>query len=288
MVAMVWPISTNGSGVGSVSIGAPCVCLTSIYRVSIMGKANNHSKGEPMAPPKQQTTLAAALAAAQSKMDNVLKNKKNPHFKSDYADLSAVRDVVIPALNEQGIAVVAHIDGDVGFCTIRTVILFGSEAMEIGSKTVKVGGRSECQETLSASSYIRRGHLAALGGIAQADDDGESTVHQQRTETRPQAPRQAPRQAPMVQGPAAKPGAVPCPKCQSETVDNFAYREWMKSNPNAKKKAAYACRMWQKCGWTIWPRAEATAFLSDSAIASKPKTATDENPALFDDDISKT
>ena len=246
-----------------------------------------------MATPKQQTTLAAALAAAQSKMDNVLKNKKNPHFKSDYADLSAVRDVVIPALNEQGIACMAHIDGPTGECTVRTVLYFGSESLEVGSKTVKVGGRSECQETLSASSYLRRGHLAALGGIAQVDDDGESTVRQQRTETRPQRQRTPP---PAPQGPKVKPGAVPCPKCQSKTWDNFAYREWMKSNPAAKKKPALACNDWKNCKWMIWDRTGATAFLSDSAIASDQpakteppaKTATNEKPALFDDGLSKT
>ena len=256
-----------------------------------MGKATNNRQGDPMATPKQQTkpkqhpNLVSALAAAQSNMSNVLKNKTNPHFGKDYADLSAVRDVVLPALNEQGIACMAHIDGDCGFCTVRTVLYFGAESLEVGSKTVKVGGRSECQETLSASSYLRRGHLAARGGIAQADDDGESTVGQQRTETRPQRQRTPP---PAPRGPNGKPGAVPCPKCQSETVENFAYREWMKSNPSAKKKAAYACRMWEKCGWTIWPRSEATAFLSDSAIASKPKIAPDEKPALFDDGLSKT
>ena len=220
-------------------------------------------------------------------MDNVLKNKKNPHFKSDYADLSAVRDVVIPALNEQGIACVQHIDGDCGFCTVRTVLHFGAETMEVGNKTVSVSGsRSECQSALSAATYFRRGHLAALGGIAQADDDGESTVGQQRTETRPQRQRTPP---PAPQGPKAKPGAVPCPKCQSKTWDNFAYREWMKSNPHAKKKAALACDDWKNCKWTIWDRTGATAFLSDALASDQPaKTATDEKPALFDDGLSKT
>jgi len=240
--------------------------------------------------PKQQTkhkSIAEALAAAQANMSNAVKNKKNPHYKSTFADFPAVRDIVMPALSAEGIACIQHIDGDDGVHVIlRTTLHWGDSdgivhTLEAGSCKVKLEGRNAAQSAGSSSSYFKRYQMAGAGGIAQADDDGESTVSQQRTETRPQRQRTPP---PAPQGPKPKPGAVPCPKCQSKTWDNFAYREWMKSNPRAKKKAALACDKWQKCGWTIWPRSEATAFLSDSAIASKPKTAPDEMKSRINND----
>ena len=50
--------------------------------------------------------LFAALAKAQAAMDNVVKDSANPHFKSRFASLAAVRDVVIPALAEQGLSLI--------------------------------------------------------------------------------------------------------------------------------------------------------------------------------------
>jgi hypothetical protein len=49
--------------------------------------------------------LYGALAKAQGEIVNAAKNAKNPHFKSDYADLASILDTVKPALSKNGIAV---------------------------------------------------------------------------------------------------------------------------------------------------------------------------------------
>ena len=42
--------------------------------------------------------LATALSSAQSSLQDATKNAKNPHYKSDYADLSQVLEAIRPAL----------------------------------------------------------------------------------------------------------------------------------------------------------------------------------------------
>jgi hypothetical protein len=45
------------------------------------------------------TKIASALVKAQGAMGNAVKDSKNPFFKSNYADLNAVREACLPALN---------------------------------------------------------------------------------------------------------------------------------------------------------------------------------------------
>ena len=49
--------------------------------------------------------LAAALAAAQGEMQNAAMSAENPHFKSRYADLAAIRNATIPALSKNGLSI---------------------------------------------------------------------------------------------------------------------------------------------------------------------------------------
>ena len=50
--------------------------------------------------------IATALSAAQGSLQDATKNAKNPHFKSDYADLSHVLEAIRPALKAQNLSVV--------------------------------------------------------------------------------------------------------------------------------------------------------------------------------------
>ncbi len=122
---------------------------------------------------KKHESLAEALAAAQANMSNAIKNAKNPHFKSNYADLAAVRDVALPAFNAEGIAVLQAVDGGDGWITVSTSLLWGSERLEVGRCSLPLGEpRNLKHETGSISTYLRRYQLAAVAQIAQVDDDG--------------------------------------------------------------------------------------------------------------------
>lgn len=139
--------------------------------------------------------LFAALAKAQAAMDNVVKDSANPHFKSRFASLAAVRDVVIPALAEQGIAVVQMPGNDEhGRVTIQTVLLHESGTLDCGTvaTTATVRGGNEAQALGSAVSYLRRYSLAAICGVAQEDDDGNASGPSGRSQGRSQGRQRHP------------------------------------------------------------------------------------------------
>jgi len=54
---------------------------------------------------EQINEIATALAKAQGEVANPVFNKTNPHFRSKYADLSSVLNVVRPALSKNNISI---------------------------------------------------------------------------------------------------------------------------------------------------------------------------------------
>ena len=91
--------------------------------------------------------LFAALALAQSEVENATKGSTNPHFKSKYADLAEVLNTVRPE---------------------------GGYVTSVASCTP---AKTDGQGVGAATTYLRRYSLAAACGVAQEDDDGQSAAH---------------------------------------------------------------------------------------------------------------
>lgn len=132
--------------------------------------------------------LATSLAKAQGKMSNATLNKVNPHFKSKYADLAAIRDAVTLPLASEGIAVVQVVGSDEGgaFLTTRLVHTSGQwvESVHPLPSTAKP------QEFGSALTYARRYSLAAICGIsAEEDDDANGATEAPAMNTTRPAPK---------------------------------------------------------------------------------------------------
>jgi len=126
---------------------------------------------------KKHESLAEALAAAQAEMTNVGKNAENSHYRNEYADLSAVRDAVIPHLAKHGIACVQSVNGSAAedSATIVTTIYFGAESLEVARCSVSLAAEKVKAPGIGkASSYLRRYQLAGLGSVAQTDDPGDT------------------------------------------------------------------------------------------------------------------
>ena len=137
--------------------------------------------------------LIAALSKAQGEITNAAKNAKNPHFKSDYADLAAVLNTVKPALSKNGIALVQGTAFDGAMVTVTTVLAHSSGG-SISSEASCVPAKMDGQGIGSATTYLRRYSLAAMTGIAQEDLDGEDSKHN----TTPPPPAKKPRKKPNV------------------------------------------------------------------------------------------
>lgn len=115
--------------------------------------------------------LIAALAKAQAEMENAPLNKVNPHFKSKYADLAAIRDAVVPVLAKYGIAVVQPVEvGDDGRAYVVTRLLKDADVLE-SRCPIMAGPQCKPQEFGSAMTYARRYGLASMVGISAEEDD---------------------------------------------------------------------------------------------------------------------
>lgn len=124
-----------------------------------------------------QTTymINKALAAAQSEIENASKNAANQHFKSKYADLAEVLNVVRPVFSSHGIAIVQAPSYDCGVVSVATRLAHESGEW-IQSTVAAPVSKQDAQGVGSAITYCRRYSLAAMAGIAQEDDDANSAV----------------------------------------------------------------------------------------------------------------
>lgn len=122
------------------------------------------------------TKIAAALVKAQGAMGNALKDSKNPFFKSSYADLNAVREACLPALNANGVSVLqptVHVDGR---AYVETVLLHESGEFISSLTEVLCAKQNDPQAHGSGISYARRYGLQSLVNLGSADDDGEGAM----------------------------------------------------------------------------------------------------------------
>jgi hypothetical protein len=122
---------------------------------------------------EQINEIAEALAAAQGEILNPDKSAVNPFFKSKYADLAEVLNVVRPAFSKHGLSVVqmpySSYDGGIG---VTTMISHKSGQWMQGSLELPLQvAKNVNQDAGSAITYMRRYALAAAAGVAQEDLD---------------------------------------------------------------------------------------------------------------------
>jgi hypothetical protein len=120
--------------------------------------------------------IAVAIVKAQSIMGNAIKDAKNPFFKSSYANLNAVREAVLPAMNSNGISVLQPIIQVDGKSFVETVLLHESGEFISSLTEVIVSKVNDAQQQGSGISYARRYGLQSLANIGADDDDGEQAV----------------------------------------------------------------------------------------------------------------
>jgi hypothetical protein len=134
---------------------------------------------------EQIDALATALAAAQAEMRNPAYDSNNPHFKSKFASLAAVRDTVTPTLSKHGIAVLQLLGFDDGRVTCETVLTHKSGQWISGTFAV-APTKPDAQGTGSAATYARRYALMAMVNVVgDEDDDGNAAVARPQAAQRP-------------------------------------------------------------------------------------------------------
>ena len=120
--------------------------------------------------------LFAALAKAQNALENAHKGSLNPRFKNRYADLAEVLNTVRPVFSECGLSIVQETSFDGSLVSVTTALCHekGGYITAIASC---VPAKADAQGVGAATTYLRRYSLAAVTGVAQEDDDGQSAIN---------------------------------------------------------------------------------------------------------------
>ena len=141
------------------------------------------------------TKIAPAILKAQQAMGDAKKDSKNPFFKSSYADLNSIREVAIPALNAQGVAVLQPNITIDGKPHVRTLLLHESGEWIAGDTEILSLKAGDPQANGSGISYARRYGLQSLLNIGAVDDDAESSMNRSvksATKTGPRSQHEKP------------------------------------------------------------------------------------------------
>lgn len=118
--------------------------------------------------------IAASLVKAQKEFGPALKTHTNPHFRSKYADLSAVVEAVIDALNNNGIFLSQVTRECEHGVMVETMFVHESgETWSSGPLHVPAT-KHDAQGYGSALTYARRYSLMSACGVAPEDDDGNA------------------------------------------------------------------------------------------------------------------
>src|SRR5262245_20309476 len=106
--------------------------------------------------------LTASLVKAQAAVKAPALDSTNPHFKSRFASLAAVREAVLPAFTDHGLAVVQSPGACDGGPTLTTTIVHASgQWWEVGTLCMPAA-RPDPQGYGSCITYMRRYSLLAI------------------------------------------------------------------------------------------------------------------------------
>lgn len=175
--------------------------------------------------------LSTALAAAQGEIENAQKGSENPHFKTTYADLAAVVDVLRLPLSKYQIARIQIPNFNDTETWLDTMLVHGPSGQYISCRWPLPHGKNmKSQDFMAAVTYAKRGSMMAICGVAaeDEDDDGEvgadHTSNVDQTQQQPTTPqptkqrREAEQWAPWA---VRKIGTMPNADALSEWEEKF-------------------------------------------------------------------
>ena len=119
--------------------------------------------------------LLEALAKMQGALDNAPKTSKNPYFNSRYADLATCLSALKKPMSDNGLSISQHCTFDGAILRCVSILGHSSGQMMISVLNVPVT-KKDPQGIGMAMTYARRYAMSSIVGLAQADDDAESSV----------------------------------------------------------------------------------------------------------------
>ena len=119
--------------------------------------------------------IAKALSIFHVKVDKIRKDAKNPFFKSKYASLSNILEVIDLPLIESGLSFAQFPTDENG---LTTILMHGESGEWIESNYKMKPAKDDPQGIGSAITYQRRYALSAVLGLnIDDDDDANAATH---------------------------------------------------------------------------------------------------------------
>lgn len=184
--------------------------------------------------------FAAAFVAAQSELTGVVKDAKNPHFRSTYATLEAVTEALRPVLAKHKLAYMQFPGTltEVGL-TVQTTVFHECGEGAVGNFTVPIAKRDP-QGAGSAITYACRYALMAAFGLPPTDDDGEAAMDRGNA---PSAAKPAPQPKPRAEATKPKPAE---PDAMKNADNVLAYSEAFKFAVGQCRNADELQALWKE------------------------------------------
>ena len=118
--------------------------------------------------------IAIAICKAQAQMGAAIKGAENPFFKSSYASLESVIEVVKPAFTANDLSYLQFpISTDTSAGVTTRIMHSSGEWLE---SSFLIPCKPDAHGMGSAITYSRRYCLMSVAGIPTADDDGNSSI----------------------------------------------------------------------------------------------------------------
>ena len=135
----------------------------------------------PDAPMRSEKTgkVRAALSKMKASYRTVIADKINTLFKSKYADVNDVLDMISPLLSEFGLSLDQEEEFYQGERYLRTVLQHNETEQFISSYTKMIQDKQNIQGYGSSLTYHRRYSMCCLLGISiDKDDDGNAATNE--------------------------------------------------------------------------------------------------------------
>lgn len=124
---------------------------------------------------EKQDTLHKALASAQSGFPLIKKTDSNPFFKSKYAGLPSVLEVVLPVLHKNGLYLSQCPISEGDKIGVKTIVTHAESGESLESSFTMTLTKNDPQGAGSAITYARRYAIVSMLGLnVDEDDDGNT------------------------------------------------------------------------------------------------------------------
>ena len=195
----------------------------------------------------EHKNLWEALLAAKQEMAPVTKNATNPHFRSKFADLAHIMDIVEPVLAKHGLLImhVTEADSTAGNDGVRVAgnklgtVLALAPTGEVQTSDIwlQPSKPNDPQALGACITYLRRYSVLAMLGIAPEDDDGNEASGRVTTGPKAATSQVAP-SATRATAPASSPTSPQLSAAHSSAPSTTSTTAGIKSVPSTRAKPA--------------------------------------------------